>query len=79
MLSAKARAFSIDSLLAVGPSVKKESILDYRRQDLGVCHREHPTKKHSISKCFHPALQVISGSFRNIIFFLAIFFRLIYL
>lgn len=72
MLSAKARAFSIDSLLAVGPGVTKESHADFRRQDLGVCHREHPTKKHSIRKCFHPALHTIAGIFRNIILFLTL-------
>ncbi|XP_062597881.1 T-box transcription factor TBX18-like [Saccostrea cucullata] len=67
MLSAKAKAFSIDSLLAVGPSFARETSVDTdnRVHDLGICHQEHPTKKH-ISKCFHPALQTITDDTKEI-------------
>lgn len=63
MLSAKAKAFSIDSLLAVRPGVGGElAIADSptRTHDVAVCHRDHPTKRHTISKCFHQASQTVT-------------------
>ena len=65
MLSAKAKAFSIDSLLAMRPEVGGElATIDSptRTHDVAVCHRDHLTKRHTISKCFHQASKTVTGS-----------------
>lgn len=64
MLSAKAKAFSIDSLLAPGPNRSQETIAvdtERHRYDLGICHQDNPTKKHAIRKCFHQSIQSVTG------------------
>lgn len=64
MLSAKAKAFSIDSLLASGPNRSQEAVTvdpGRHRYDLGICHQDHPTKKHAIRKCFHQSIQSVTG------------------